>query len=284
MLGSEAGLRGNTDGSITVLSSQTEMGQGTRTILSQIAAEGLGIGTEHVVTEDPDTSRMPNSGPTVASRTAMVTGGLVLRAGHEFRRKVEDAAGRPLPEDEEFRREVARLAEEGGVEVLTRYEQPEGMHWDDERYRGDAYASYAWACDVAAVEVDTLTGEVQVLDVTAVQEVGRVINPVLAAGQIEGGVAQGVGWALLENVVWEDGRMKNSTMTDYVVPTSLDTPPIRVVLLERPHPRAPHGAKGIGELPMDGPAPAIVNALRQALGVALREVPATPERILEAIG
>jgi CO/xanthine dehydrogenase Mo-binding subunit len=135
------------------------------------------------------------------------------------------------------------------------------MHWDEKAYRGDAYASYSWACYVAAVEVDTLTGEARVLDFTAVQEVGRVINPVLAAGQIEGGVAQGVGWALLENIVWEKGGMKNATMTDYIVPTSVDTPPIRVIFLEHPHDREPHGAKGLGELPMDGPAPAVVNAV-----------------------
>ena len=109
------------------------------------------------------------------------------------------------------------------------------------------------------------------------------VHDVLAAGQIEGGVAQGIGWALLEDVVWEGGRMKNATMTDYIVPTSMDTPPIRVVFLEHPHGRAPHGAKGIGELPMDGPAPAIVNAVRQAVGVRLRHVPATPERIFEAL-
>ena len=136
--------------------------------------------------------------------------------------------------------------------------QVRDMHWDDATYTGDAYATYAWACHVAAIEVDLLTAETRVLDFTAVQEVGRVLNPTLAAGQVEGGVAQGVGWALLENVAWENGRMKNPTLTDYVIPTAPDTPPIRVVFLERPHARAPHGAKGIGELPMDGPAPALV--------------------------
>jgi len=113
--------------------------------------------------------------------------------------------------------------------------------------------------------------------------VGRVMNPVLAAGQIEGGVAQGLGWALLENLVWKDGRVQNPTMTDYVVPTAMDTPPIETIFLDHRNPRAPHGAKGIGELPMDGPAPAVVNALRHALGVHLHHVPAVPERILEAL-
>ncbi len=282
-LASEAALRANPDGTVTVLSAQTEIGQGTRTILAQAAAEGLGIDEDRVITEEPDTSLVPNSGPTVASRTGMVVGGLLMRAGRSLRTKVEAAAGRSLATTEEFCAEVARQAAKEPVEARVRYEQPADMQWDDAHYRGDAYASYAWACYIAAVECDILTGETRVLDFTAVQEVGHVMNPVLAAGQIEGGVTQGVGWALLENVVWENGRMKNATMTDYVVPTAIDTPPIRVMFLEHPHDRAPHGAKGLGELPMDGPAPAIVNALRHALGTALREIPATPERILGAV-
>jgi CO/xanthine dehydrogenase Mo-binding subunit len=167
---------------------------------------------------------------------------------------------------------------------MVTYEPPPGVVWDEEHYRGDAYAAYAWSCQVAEVEVDALTGETTVLDFTSVQEIGRVMNPVLAAGQVEGGVAQGVGWALLENVVWKDGRMANATMTDYPVPTAMDTPPIRVVFLDHVNPRAPHGVKGLGELPMDGPAPAIVNAIGHALGTPMRCVPAGPERVLAAIG
>jgi CO/xanthine dehydrogenase Mo-binding subunit len=112
--------------------------------------------------------------------------------------------------------------------------------------------------------------------------VGRVLHPVLAAGQIEGGTVQAIGYALLEEVVMRDGRMANAQMTNYVIPTAVDTPPIDVVFLERPYRYGPYGAKGIGELPMDGPAPAIVNAIRQT-GIAIEALPATPERILEAI-
>jgi CO/xanthine dehydrogenase Mo-binding subunit len=282
MLASVAGLRGNADGTFTVLSAQTEMGQGTRTILAQAAADGLGVPAEQVRTEDPDTATMPNSGPTVASRTGMVVGGLLIRAGRELRRMLEEEAGRPL-DDAGVAEAVARRAAAGPFEHLVRYEPPPGVSWDEEHYRGDAYATYAWSCQVAAVEADLLTGETSVLDVVSVQDVGRVMNPVLAGGQIEGGVAQGVGWALLEEVVWERGAMANATMTDYPIPTAKDTPPIHAVFVEHPHARAPHGAKGVGELPMDGPAPAIVNALRDALGVALRRIPATPERVLDAI-
>jgi CO/xanthine dehydrogenase Mo-binding subunit len=282
MLASVAGLRGNADGTVTVLSSQTEIGQGTRTILAQAAAGGLGVPVEQVLTEDPDTAQMPDSGPTVASRTGMVIGGLLVRAGRELREKLEHEAGHALDANG-VRDAIARAVASGSLVHTARYVPPEGVHWDEQHYRGDAYATYAWSCQVAAVEVDVLTGETRVLDLTSVQEVGRVMNPVLAAGQIEGGVAQGVGWALLENVAWRDGRMANATMTDYPVPTSKDTPEIRTIFVERPYARAPHGAKGLGELPMDGPAPAIVNALNDALGTTLRSVPATPESVLPAI-
>jgi CO/xanthine dehydrogenase Mo-binding subunit len=120
-------------------------------------------------------------------------------------------------------------------------------------------------------------------DFVAAQEVGRVINPVLAAGQIEGGVAQGVGFALYENVVWRDGRMINNQMTNYIMPTSMDVPPIRVYFEELPYARGPAGAKGIGELPLDGTAPAIINAVENATGIVVRRVPLTPEILLDAL-
>jgi len=130
--------------------------------------------------------------------------------------------------------------------------------------------------------VDTVTYETKVDDFVAVQEVGKVIHPVLAAGQIEGGVAQGIGYALYEQVAWQEGRMVNAQMTNYVMPTSADVPPIRVYFEEIPYAYGPAGAKGIGELPMDGPAPAIVNAIEHATGVSINRIPATPEALMEA--
>jgi len=117
-------------------------------------------------------------------------------------------------------------------------------------------------------------------DFVALQEVGRVINPTLATGQIEGGVAQAIGWATSEEVVWLEGRMANAQMTNYIMPTSMDLPPIRVYFEEVPYPGGPAGAKGIGELPMDGGAPAIANAVSQAMGVHVSRVPITPERLM----
>ncbi|MBZ0266985.1 molybdopterin-dependent oxidoreductase, partial [bacterium] len=282
-LASRAGLAGLPDGRVMVLSAQTEMGQGARTVLAQSAADGLGLPLDAIVSVDPDTAVSPNSGPTVASRTSMVIGGLLFRAGQGFRAFVEEGAGRPLPDPDAFRAEVARLAAAGPLEHIVTYEPPAGVAWDEETYRGDAYATHAWACTVVALEVDTLTGETEVLDVTAVQEAGRVLNPVLAAGQIEGGVVQGLGWALLENVMWEGGRMRNATLTDYIIPTAADAPPVRTVFVGGPCARVPHGAKGIGELPMDGPAPAVANALRHATGCAFADVPMTAERVLAAM-
>ena len=172
---------------------------------------------------------------------------------------------------------VATSKRAGRCVRAAQYEPPPGLFWDDEKYSGDAYGAYAWAVYVAEVAVDTVTFEARVTDFVAVQEVGKVIHPVLAAGQIEGGVAQAIGMALYENVVWRDGRMANGQMTNYIMPTAADIPPIRVFFEENPYPFGPHGAKGIGELPMDGPAPAILNAIENATGICVREIPATPE-------
>jgi CO/xanthine dehydrogenase Mo-binding subunit len=175
---------------------------------------------------------------------------------------------------------VRYVAEVGQLRATAQYEQPPHLHWDEHAFRGDAYGSFSWAVYVAQVAVDRSTYEARVEEFWAVQEVGKVIHPLLAAGQIEGGVAQGVGWALFENVVWKDGRMVNDRMTDYIVPTSVDMPPVHVVFVAASPDAAP---KGIGELPMDGPAPAIVNAILDATGVAICEVPATPEVLFDAM-
>ncbi len=133
---------------------------------------------------------------------------------------------------------------------------------------------------MAEVSVDTLTGEIHVDDFVARQEVGRVLHPVLATGQIEGGVAQAIGYALYENVIWRDGSMANNQMTNYIIPTSVDLPDIRVSFEEVPYQHGAMGAKGIGELPMDGPAPAILNAVENALGISFDHVPLMPEEVL----
>jgi CO/xanthine dehydrogenase Mo-binding subunit len=185
---------------------------------------------------------------------------------------------------EEFRRACSTyVAREGILRSHARYEQPEGIHWDDEKYRGEAYSAFGWAVYVAEVTMDLVTYSVSVDDFVALQEVGRVLNPVLARGQVLGGVAQGIGFALYEKVEWRDGRMQNSQMTNYIVPTSSDAPPIRAYFEELGNPHGAFGAKGIGELPMDGPAPAILNAVEDALGIPFNSVPLLPEDIFEGI-
>jgi CO/xanthine dehydrogenase Mo-binding subunit len=281
-LQSVVAVEGTPEGSIRVLSASTEIGQGTNTIFSQIAAEALGIDCDDVEVVQPDTAAVPDSGPTVASRTCMIVGKLVESAATTIRHSLIDAGYLPAVYTRtEFQDACSRyVAAFGALRATSQYEPPLGLKWDDEQYLGDAYGTYGWAAYVAEVSVDTTTWETRVEDFVAVQEVGRVINPTLAAGQIEGGVAQGIGWALYEDIVWRDGRMANAQMTNYIMPTSMDLPQIRVYFDEVPYPHGPGGAKGIGELPMDGPAPAIFNAIAHATGADVRRLPLTPERLM----
>jgi CO/xanthine dehydrogenase Mo-binding subunit len=281
-LASVVALEAAADGRVRVLSSNTEIGQGTNTIFAQIAADTLGVPFEAIDVAQPDTSVVPDSGPTVASRTCMVVGKLVEIAARGLVAELKKVGyGDRATGPDEFRRACADYAATlGPLRATARYQPPPGLRWDDETYQGDAYGTYAWAVYVAEVSVDTTTWETRVDDFVAVQEVGKVINPVLATGQIEGGVAQAIGWALYERVVWREGRMVNGEMTNYIMPTSMDVPPIRVFFEERPYAHGPSGAKGIGELPMDGPAPAILNAVAHATGADPRAIPMTPESLM----
>ena len=265
------------DGRVRVLTACTEIGQGTNTIFSQIAADALGLDVGAIEVAQPDTAVVPDSGPTVASRTCMVVGKLVESAALELRATLERKIGIVADFPTACREYIERF---GALRASSQYRVEGGARWDDERYEGDAYGTYAWAVYVAEVTVDTATFEVRLDDFVALQEVGRVINPVLAAGQIEGGVAQGIGWTLFEQVAWRQGRMVNAQMTNYIMPTSVDLPPIRVVFEEVPYAHGPGGAKGIGELPMDGAAPAIANAVSQAAGVNVTSIPITPEKLM----
>jgi CO/xanthine dehydrogenase Mo-binding subunit len=284
-LASVVGVEASPDGRVRVLAASTEIGQGTNTVFSQIAADTLGLPIDDVEIVQPDTGNVPNSGPTVASRTSMIVGKLVEQAATSLKEPLMSA--RLLNAQysrEEFHTACRQyIAQHGSLRTTVKYSPPPGIKWDDQKYQGDAYGAYAWAVYVAEVAVDTVTYETRVEDFVAVQEIGRVINPVLAAGQIEGGVAQAIGYALYENVVWQEGRMVNGQMTNYIIPTSMDVPPIRVHFEELPYKYGPGGAKGIGELPMDGAAPAIVNAIENATGLSITEIPVTAEVLMEAM-
>jgi CO/xanthine dehydrogenase Mo-binding subunit len=270
------------DGRIEVLTAMTDMGQGCVAVFPQIAAAAAGIGPEDLVFAEPDTGEVPDSGPTVASRTTMIVGSLIARTVTELRDRV--LAGSASGESGESFREAARRyrREAGPVEVTFHHEPPEGQSFDESTYRGAAYPTYAWGADVVEVEVDPDTLAVKPLKVTAVCEVGRAIHKTLCAGQIEGGTLQALGWALLEEVKLQDGRYLNDRLATYIIPTIKDSPRIDVHLLEQAWEGGPFGAKGVGELPMDGGAPAAAQAIENATGLAVDEIPATPERLMRA--
>ncbi|MGH9173277.1 MAG: xanthine dehydrogenase family protein molybdopterin-binding subunit, partial [Vicinamibacterales bacterium] len=254
---------------VRILVASTEIGQGTRTMHAQIVADTLHLPYDAVEVSDADTDRVPDSGPTVASRTCMVVGRLLQRAALEMRARLNGDSP------------ASYFRKHGAFVVTTQYERPPGLEWDDTRYLGDAYGSYGWGCNVVELEVDPATCEVRPTKVTAVVEIGKAIHPIMAAGQVEGGTAQGLGYALLEEVVMRDGRMANAQLTNYIIPTPLDTPSLETIILEQPYKHGPYGAKGVGEMPIDGPAPAVVNALRHA-GYDMRAIPATSEKIMRA--
>jgi CO/xanthine dehydrogenase Mo-binding subunit len=281
-LESVVGAEATSEGRVRILAASTEIGQGTNTIFSQIAAEALGVDSDLIEVAQPDTRDVPNSGPTVASRTCMVVGKLVESAVLGLKQTL---IGSGLLNEAYSSAEFQNACREyrsafGPLKAFSKYQPPPNVYWDDEKYQGDAYGTYAWAVYVAEVSVDLLTYEAHVDDFVAVQEVGRVINPIMAAGQIEGGVAQAIGFTLFENVVWKNGRMANGQMTNYIMPTAADIPPIRVYFEEHPYAYGPGGAKGIGELPMDGAAPAILSAIENATGVSFDHVPLMPEAMM----
>jgi CO/xanthine dehydrogenase Mo-binding subunit len=286
ILNSLAGVDVTPEGSVRVLVSNTEFGQGTNTVLTQIAAEAIGIDYDDITMAAADTGLVPNSGPTVASRTVMVVGRLIERAGLQLVDMLREKAGlgSSYTREEFFAACERHRAANGKVVSLCRYEPPPGIFWDDEKYRGAAYPSYAWSIHVAQVAVDAVTFSAEVEEFWAVQEVGRVLNPVLATGQIEGGIAQGIGYALYEKVILQNGHIANNQMTNYIIPTAEDVPPIHVYFEEIHFPHGGYGAKGIGELPHDGPAPAIVNAIKDATGVSFNSIPLLPEDLFAVFG
>ncbi len=277
-LASIAAVELKADGRVCAISDQTEMGQGMRTVFAQIVADRLGIPFEDVEVVRQDTSVVPNSGPTVASRSTMVVGGLLATAADRLRSAVEQRSGGSFAATHA---DIARAA--GGLRFEEQFSGYPDIAWDDATYVGDAYPVFSWAAATVEVEVDLDTGEVAVRHVVSADDCGTVINPLMAAGQVEGGSLQAVGYATIEEMKLKDGRFLNDRLSKYLIPTALDAPKITAVLVENPFSGAPHGAKGIGELPMDVVAPAVVAAIHDATGVWIHELPATPERILAAL-
>jgi CO/xanthine dehydrogenase Mo-binding subunit len=296
----QAGVEITAQGRPRILSGSTEIGQGTRTIFAQIVADELTLKFDDVEMEEPDTSRVPDSGPTVASRTCMIVGRVVQLAAREIKEKllrfvgerfaapqaalIEGefvADGKRLADFQEMANEYRELF--GELRGDAQYASPPGVEWNDDTYSGDAYPVYSWGAEVAEVEVDLDTYEVTVLKLTTAQDIGRAIHPLLVAGQIEGGTLQAVGYGLLEELVWDRGRIINNRLTNYIIPTALDAPEMETILVEKAYPHGPFGAKGVGELPVNGAAPAIAAAIFNATGALVTQIPITPERLQAAL-
>ena len=286
------------DGKVEVRTAAVEMGQGCDTVFPLMAAEASGLNAEDVVLAAPDTSRVPDSGPSVASRTSMVVGSEVAYVVIEIRDRVlawwsnrQKDGTTPIVKSGVVHgengkswsfREVARSYAKAMEPLIVsrRHEPPEWQVFDEETYRGVAYPTYAFGADVVEVEVDPDTLEVLPQKVTAVCEVGRVLHEKLCIGQVEGGTLQAVAWGLMEEVKLEQGRYLNDRLATYIIPTIRDSPEMVVHLLEKPWNGGAFGAKGVGELPMDGGAPAAVSAVENATGIEVDAIPATPERLL----
>src|SRR6185436_13351311 len=210
----------------------------------------------------------------------MVVGGVVERAARALRKRLEAWAAERGVAGSLLDIARAHAAATGGelAETVT-YEPPPGVAWDDATYTGSAYPVYGWAACLVDVEVDLDTCEVAVLRCVQAVDVGKAINPTIVRGQIEGGTLQALGWAVLENVVYKGGRVANANMTNCIVPTFADAPELETILVEVPYPYGPSGAKGVGEIPMDGPAAAVANAVEEALGCAFDALPISPEAV-----
>jgi CO/xanthine dehydrogenase Mo-binding subunit len=238
------------------------MGQGLKTTFSKIAARALGIPLERIVYRNPDTSRVPNSGPTVASRSIMVVGRLVEKAA--LRLKNEWKSGE------------RQLIEE-------RYIHPDHIPWDLETFSGDAYATFAWGVNVVEVEVDTMLASATVLGAWGVFDVGTPIDKTVMQGQMEGGMLQGLGYASMEKMERVNGVVMQSSLTDYIIPTAMDTVNFHTVMMDNPYQNGPFGAKGAGELTLVGAAAAYTAAVEHATGAKANCIPLTPDKLMEAM-
>lgn len=302
---SAAVVKVNEDGTATVVSGTIENGQGALTVLGQIAAQELGLAADDVFVASGDTDMAPMDTGAIASRTTFVTGNAVQLAAARAKEVLFDVAsemlGVPSSELEAAGRkiqvktfpsrsvpigEVAFQAQvvRGRPPIGSASYNPATVPMDPETGQGKPFAAYVYASQIAEVEVDDETGEVTVLRIAAAHDPGIAVNPALVEGQIEGGIAQGVGMALSEEILFDDeGAQINPNLTNYLIPTTVDMPEIHVDLVEARDPNGPFGAKGVGEPTLVPTAPAILNAIFDAVGVRITELPATSEKILAAL-
>ena len=246
---------------VSIQVGSTEMGQGFKTSLRKICAATLGVSIDQIEYLDPDTSKVVDSGPTAASRSTMVVGRLVERAAQEMKERWS----------------------EGDFTTEVEYEHPDGYPWDQATFRGDAYLGYGWGVACVEVEVDKLPNEVKTLGVWSSHEIGKAIDELIVHGQINGGILQSLGYGSMEKLEVKGGRFKQKSMSDYVIPTSMDFPKQFYHIQENPYPWGPYGAKGMGELVFNGASAAYVDAVERALNTRFTSIPIPPEAIEEAM-
>jgi len=247
---------------VHILVASTDMGQGVKTTFRKLVAHKLNIPMDQVIFENPDTDKVPDSGPTVASRTMMIVGGLLAKAADQLSQKWKD--------QEE-------------VMVEERYKQPDHIKWDEDTLHGDAYPAYSWGINVVEVEVDSVTFEVTLQGAWSVYDVGKAIDEQVILGQADGGLLQGISYGMLEVMKNQDGRVQQKTVTDYIIPTAKDTVFMETELMDNPYALGPYGAKGAGELTLIGGAPAVALAIENAIGKHVTRIPVVPEYIMELI-
>jgi CO/xanthine dehydrogenase Mo-binding subunit len=291
------------DGSVLLYQGLTEMGQGSYTVFSQIVAESLGVDVEDVRVVAPDTDVAPESGPTVGSRSTTLMGNAIVMAADVIKNSLFESASELLgispgrlvaknrriyDRDDPNRfvelKEAARRSMVTGKRMMGQgWYAPPKSSLNLETGQGSPYFVYTYSTQMAEVEVDIKTGAVEVVKITAAFDIGKAINPMMVEGQIEGGVMMGLGYALMEEVIMKEGMIQNLNLQDYIIPTALDTPEIEPIYIEYPNIHGPFGAKGIGEMPNIPAAPAINNAIANAIGARIYDLPAHCERIYMTI-
>ncbi|MEH7119893.1 xanthine dehydrogenase family protein molybdopterin-binding subunit [Neobacillus vireti] len=252
----------STDDRVALKISNSDMGQGIYTTLSKIVAKELDLPFDRVLYPNPDTKEVPDSGPTVASRTTMIVGKLLERAAKKLRSQWQTGVEQ---------------------EVVENYVHREMIPWDEKNFTGDAYPAYSWGVNIVEVEVDTITGNVKLVKVYGNYEVGKVIDERIMKGQIDGGLAQGLAYGYLEKMTSHLGKIQQKSISDYGPPTSLDVVPIESKVFDNPYADGPYGAKGAGELTLIGGAPAVQAAIEDALQTSFQQIPITPEVIIDSL-
>jgi CO/xanthine dehydrogenase Mo-binding subunit len=302
---SSAVVKMNEDGTATLLTGTVETGQGSLTILAQIAAQELGLATEDVHVVSADTDATPMDTGAIASRTTYVTGNATRLAAEKCKLIMFDVAApmlgvKPSQLEAKDHKIVVKGYPQRNIHIgdvanharLVTGEPPIGsasfnphtVALDPETGQGKPFGTYVYATQIAEVEVDDETGEVEVLRIVASHDCGTAINPMLVEGQVEGGVSMGVGFALQEEILFNDkGVQVNPNLTNYIMPTSLDMPEVEVDIVDNYDPSGPFGAKGVGEPTLVPTAAAIANAIYDAVGVRIYSLPATAEKVHAAL-